>query len=140
MVFPAYAGMFLRIGPLVGIGAGFPRIRGDVPSYICLSASSLAFSPHTRGCSGQAGKGHAGFAVFPAYAGMFRCSCIYPSRPLSFPRIRGDVPIQACRKRGKREFSPHTRGCSAVGVAEGGNEMVFPAYAGMFRPRNLPAL
>ena len=33
-------------------------------------------------------------------------------------------------------FSPHTRGCSAVGVRRTGGTIVFPAYAGMFRRCN----
>ena len=30
-VFPACAGMFPMAQPIVGVGAGFPRVRGDVP-------------------------------------------------------------------------------------------------------------
>ena len=51
---------------------GFPRIRGDVPMI----------------AAGDAAKA----AVFPAYAGMFRCRVRYLDRRRSFPRIRGDVP------------------------------------------------
>ena len=112
-VFPAYAGMFRD--PIYGdpLQLCFPRIRGDVPSYPYWAYLTCLFSPHTRGCSSyqpdsvRKGKG--------------------------FPRIRGDVPRRAQAEYVKALFSPHTRGCSVMAAFRGGDDGVFPAYAGMFR-------
>ena len=53
-------------------------------------------------------------AVFPAYAGMFRRPDSEKKLSLSFPRIRGDVPDKRTGEVKINEFSPHTRGCSAL--------------------------
>ena len=58
VVFPAYAGMFLRVRRGRGTTRGFPRIRGDVPLRMHFSNTLPWFSPHTRGCSGHWGLGH----------------------------------------------------------------------------------
>ena len=72
------------------------------------------------------------YRVFPAYAGMFPVVTPQATCAGSFPRIRGDVPISYGITYEERQFSPHTRGCSA-GVCFAGQEAgVFPAYAGMF--------
>ena len=70
-VFPAYAGMFLIPHDGYTQAEGFPRIRGDVPLQVCYTILSIAFSPHTRGCSSAASPALICAAVFPAYAGMF---------------------------------------------------------------------
>ena len=51
---------------------GFPRIRGDVPAVGGAREGDNGFSPHTRGCSGDAAAATVVCNVFPAYAGMFR--------------------------------------------------------------------
>ena len=50
-VFPAYAGMFLRLCTRPFPQSGFPRVRGDVPCAKPYSHSGTQFSPRTRGCS-----------------------------------------------------------------------------------------
>ena len=65
---------------------------------------------------------------------MFRSLVFMDSLSKSFPRIRGDVPIQNKHQGDNRWFSPHTRGCSRLLTALGSGHTVFPAYAGMFRP------
>ena len=50
-VFPACAGMFRAKGERFGFSAGFPRVRGDVPSSVCLHLVVRGFSPRARGCS-----------------------------------------------------------------------------------------
>ena len=52
---------------------------------------------------------------------------------MSFPRIRGDVPIACDNPDDLQVFSPHTRGCSVQDFARPIRLGVFPAYAGMFR-------
>ena len=72
--------------------------------------------------------------VFPAYAGMFPAIGGFRCGPMSFPRIRGDVPHGGEFGLRSGEFSPHTRGCSSSGPHQAGERQVFPAYAGMFLP------
>ena len=71
-VFPACAGMFLRLPAWSRYISSFPRVRGDVPHPTHRRPPKHTFSPRARGCSG-AGVGfrHSGI-VFPACAGMFR--------------------------------------------------------------------
>ena len=113
--------------------ARFPRIRGDVPLMLVKPLISKSFSPHTRGCSENGYdtllQGH----VFPAYAGMFRTDLLGWFGPARFPRIRGDVPFQLGTSAAATEFSPHTRGCSSASGLDFASQVVFPAYAGMFR-------
>ena len=114
-VFPAYAGMFL-IQLHYGLPtAGFPRIRGDVPTCGNTRTAPTGFSPHTRGCSPAACTRFRLRSVFPAYAGMFRVGTPPNRRSPRFPRIRGDVPKSIEQNRGPPGFSPHTRGCSPRG-------------------------
>ena len=91
----------------------FPRIRGDVPTSYLAEPPENQFSPHTRGCSCIAAPGLWDLDVFPAYAGMFLDPEAFTEPDYGFPRIRGDVPLEASQIRGSG-FSPHTRGCSAV--------------------------
>ena len=133
VVFPAYAGMFLRLRPFFIVLAGFPRIRGDVPGKKSRAAPTALFSPHTRGCSFPSGPYHAGLLVFPAYAGMFPAASVAFAPARRFPRIRGDVPAAIGFYLVMRRFSPHTRGCSAEDDTPKSFDTVFPAYAGMFR-------
>ena len=132
-VFPACAGMFpLRVCGFFR-GYRFPRVRGDVPIFdprSCLPRTfsprargcspprrrlhlqSLRFSPRARGCSEAFFRGGHEGVVFPACAGMFRCSHLVIQLPLSFPRVRGDVPCRPYQTRRNPGFSPRARGCS----------------------------
>ena len=93
-VFPAYAGMFLRRRKDHRCHLGFPRIRGDVPSFFGTDGRRYKFSPHTRGCSGHVIEVPGVGSVFPAYAGMFRSTAQLGAASPCFPRIRGDVPMR----------------------------------------------
>ena len=55
----------------VCVGAGFPRVCGDVPAGLPGGAVLPTFSPRMRGCSVQDNLHSATDEVFPAYAGMF---------------------------------------------------------------------
>ena len=57
----------------------------------------------------------------------------------SFPRARGDVPGSHPPSRTSQAFSPRTRGCSRCRMIVVYNHIVFPAHAGMFRVRQVPA-
>ena len=48
-VFPAYAGMSPDWWGNVGVGTGFPRLRGDEPKGTKCSPPNCSFSPPTRG-------------------------------------------------------------------------------------------
>ena len=69
---------------------------------------------------------------------MFRRPSRTSRLPNRFPRIRGDVPLLPMVSSRHPWFSPHTRGCSAVGTDQQYIKHVFPAYAGMFRMKLLP--
>ena len=51
-VFPACAGMFLKLSKLRLLALSFPRVRGDVPLLHGLDNIVIGFSPRARGCSG----------------------------------------------------------------------------------------
>ena len=114
-VFPAHAGMFLRLCRPVPRGLRFPRARGDVPG----------------GDNNPAGN----LPVFPAHAGMFRSHPNRQVRRYCFPRARGDVPTPRRGWSPRPRFSPRTRGCSSRPRNHHQHEGVFPAHAGMFRIR-----
>ena len=132
-VFPAYAGMFHSLPTLLIQRQRFPRIRGDVPAQHSSMMIRSPFSPHTRGCSPGCARSRSCLGVFPAYAGMFRLGRLPRATCTSFPRIRGDVPLARTLGVSTGRFSPHTRGCSGLLPLQAVHELVFPAYAGMFR-------
>ena len=139
-VFPAYAGMFRIVWKARLMLVSFPRIRGDVPLSPSLAQVCVRFSPHTRGCSYCRSWRYRGGRVFPAYAGMFPITLALLRNPPGFPRIRGDVPMKVPQGAGRREFSPHTRGCSCDPTCGQKPWAVFPAYAGMFLEDHLIGL
>ena len=131
-VFPACAGMFPSL-TLTSIRlACFPRMRGDVPTFIFAVEGHLEFSPHARGCSAMASSAAMGARVFPACAGMFLSFSLAPRLAMCFPRMRGDVPKTEVSKAYMLLFSPHARGCSGVAGVSFPRRTVFPACAGMF--------
>ena len=131
-VFPACAGMFPQ-GQHRDRGLWrFPRVRGDVPNCVVSVVNVESFSPRARGCSASPRARQRRNLVFPACAGMFRTAPKPRKNCLSFPRVRGDVPIMRLTACIPGSFSPRARGCSAIAETslEGGD--VFPACAGMF--------
>jgi hypothetical protein len=92
-------------------------------------------SPPTRGCS-AAHRGRSGLAaVLPADAGVFRCEEIARKFGNGPPRRRGGVPRLMDAQKAHNSSSPPTRGCSAAGRECGGDALVLPADAGVFRSR-----
>ena len=53
IVFPAYAGMFLRRFASSSRVPCFPRVCGDVPHCVTTIGINIEFSPRMRGCSGN---------------------------------------------------------------------------------------
>ena len=91
-VFPACAGMFLVVPTHRWRPRCFPRVRGDVPTFVTWGAGNGRFSPRARGCSADYDPQYLNPDVFPACAGMFRASRTPSLMSFSFPRVRGDVP------------------------------------------------
>ena len=48
-LFPAYAGVILRLSSQSGFSLSFPRIRGGDPMCTYSATEHGYFSPHTRG-------------------------------------------------------------------------------------------
>ena len=131
-VFPACAGMFLRVIHRILHPIRFPRVRGDVPGVWVGAKHRKQFSPRARGCSGRVQALVVTNDVFPACAGMFLCSSHHLSVSVRFPRVRGDVPIIITQPMSVRRFSPRARGCSCPNDETDPPPDVFPACAGMF--------
>ena len=91
------------------LASSFPRTRGDGPYTRSPYSRASPFPPHTRGwtrgtslglarCFPRAGMD--GWVTTPAHAGM----------DLSFPRTRGDGPMDESLMLNSAMFPPHTRG------------------------------
>ena len=135
-VFPAYAGVFLKRYENGDETACVPRIRGGVPFGLLSIIPVWSCSPHTRGCSHGLIMMSSYSNVFPAYAGVFPFLRYKKSQSYSVPRIRGGVPGYFSITGGKTQCSPHTRGCSSSCIATMYSNIVFPAYAGVFRSKS----
>ena len=70
---------------------------------------------------------------FPRIRGDVPDTASRPNAVDGFPRIRGDVPVMNWLDEKVSAFSPHTRGCSGFRTHQLTPLLVFPAYAGMFR-------
>ena len=136
-VFPACAGMFPSGPHPPHSRHSFPRVRGDVPSFLDGYEEVLPFSPRARGCSSQRRSRPAQLQVFPACAGMFLGGAALGSDASRFPRVRGDVPSRPPLYWRPPRFSPRARGCSCASFHTLGWVVVFPACAGMFLPSSL---
>ena len=133
-VFPVWAGMFRPGAEPPQTSPRFPRVGGDVPLPPSAAAVYWRFSPCGRGCSETAGAAKPPRRVFPVWAGMFRFPGQLPKNLARFPRVGGDVPREAETPRGDEEFSPCGRGCSVREQRRTPTRLVFPVWAGMFRP------
>ena len=135
-VFPAYAGVFLNPAKLLKIFLSLPRIRGGVSVSPRATTAYFRSSPHTRGCFHLHDACARWRDVFPAYAGVFLV-VKQRARPLpGLPRIRGGVSLGEVCLYDREESSPHTRGCFLLPVLRIAERVVFPAYAGVFLPRD----
>ena len=111
----------------------FPRVCGDVPPAGPRPWRRYMFSPRMRGCSSSGNQRMRFSSVFPAYAGMFRLAFQLHALHACFPRVCGDVPNHAKHIIVGQWFSPRMRGCSERKQKKDPHQLVFPAYAGMFR-------
>ncbi len=92
----------------------------------------LKLSPRMRGCFQASCRRSPSLRAFPAYAGMFPVSGVYPCANRCFPRVCGDVSqlIEARARQGG--LSPRMRGCFLLPIIPNEPIWAFPAYAGMF--------
>ena len=118
-VFPACAGMFRKNPTKDCAWCRFPRVRGDVPPGPNTVLTPVKFSPRARGCSQRALRLGSFLEVFPACAGMFQSPLFPAQHAFSFPRVRGDVPLEKSTDKNAKAFSPRARGCSAWGLCKG---------------------
>ena len=106
-------------------------MRGDVPGKYPWEGCCRKFSPRARGCSRFTRKETTMATVFPACAGMFPKSVTGSKPYVSFPRVRGDVPVLQGFSGCVFWFSPRARGCSGFPLCRGMGGRVCPACAGM---------
>ncbi len=132
-VFPAHAGMDRYQRAQTLRRGSFPRTRGDGPTDSRRSASSIRFSPHTRGWTAHGERLARWASVFPAHAGMDQQRLSLLLCVGRFPRTRGDGPNERVSMGDAPEFSPHTRGWTRCRGSESPEQAVFPAHAGMDR-------
>ena len=107
---PACAGMSLAHLAPSPVNSGFPRLRGDVPSYESVEIVRRAVPPLARGCPPNQSPLNGPKSGSPACAGMS------PGRPprrrtaRGFPRLRGDVPSKASFAASTAPVPPLARG------------------------------
>ena len=89
------------------------------------------FPPHARGWTCDASPHGRAAHVSPARAGMDLSICQSSIPRASFPRTRGDGPVDATSICGGGGFPPHARGWTVRSVADAQIANVSPARAGM---------
>ena len=130
---PARAGMYLvALRRQVSL-TGFPRTRGDVPVGNLERHFVGGLPPHARGCTLGLAAGSGDARASPARAGMYLGTGSGIRRRSSFPRTRGDVPVDADAQRVEILLPPHARGCTPASRRCRHRPPASPARAGMYR-------
>ena len=132
-LFPTHVGMFRKRIMPYGNWRPFPHTRGDVPWPRREARQAGTFSPHTWGCSDGYRDLRWREPLFPTHVGMFRGTRRLRAFREAFPHTRGDVPRLSYQNYAGKHFSPHTWGCSEIGVRRARAGMLFPTHVGMFR-------
>ena len=129
--FPAHAGMDPRGTRAAASRPGLPRTRGDGPDAARVQRQRGEASPHTRGWTRRRRRAAAGDSGFPAHAGMDLARPRSARQSARLPRTRGDGPCRRTDPGTTAAASPHTRGWTAAVADDRGQELGFPAHAGM---------
>ena len=129
---PAHAGMYRQLLRWLVCRLCFPRTRGDVPEVGVYTWYEGELPPHTRGCTHDVQRYLTAETASPAHAGMYPGGNRKTHISWSFPRTRGDVPIQMTAARYSAGLPPHTRGCTGAGAGETARPRASPAHAGMY--------
>ena len=132
VVLPAYAGMFPTHRAAHSRDLGSPRVCGDVSHENGQRPIEESFSPRMRGCFPKGFSNCINWPVLPAYAGMFPGAEVPKGLSNCSPRVCGDVSSLEGLPDRRTRFSPRMRGCFRLSVRERVQELVLPAYAGMF--------
>ena len=109
-VSPALAGMDPRPSRSTKCNSSFPRTRGDGPLGAPMEEAVVRFPPHSRGWTSIRPPSTFYHYVSPALAGMDRFTVPSGLVTTSFPRTRGDGPLNSRWKRCAPKFPPHSRG------------------------------
>ena len=130
-VSPASAGMdrYPRHPPIVP--QRFPRERGDGPATRLPRFTASRFPPRARGWTLDCPDIHQTGHVSPASAGMDLPRTHDPRRARSFPRERGDGPLNHDHGLWIIKFPPRARGWTSRAGQVWGASHVSPASAGM---------
>ena len=137
-VFPAHAGVFPHIDRSKTFKKSLPRSCGGVSTDFVLKMAAEESSPLMRGCFSLDVRQRSGPGVFPAHAGVFP-QVPYPRAVRSsLPRSCGGVSKGGSQKTYLPKSSPLMRGCFYRGDVKLLLDRVFPAHAGVFRPRCSP--
>ena len=115
-VFPAHAGVFLKISKRIAAEGGLPRACGGVSKLELVKLAKRASSPRMRGCFFKSADGEESPGVFPAHAGVFP---------------KGRQSLSSCSDC-MSGSSPRMRGCFRLLFPSGFATEVFPAHAGVF--------
>ena len=130
-VSPACAGMDPMRAQRIPDATGFPRMRGDGPIAEWTLRIQGLFPPHARGWTCTILEVVPTCVVSPACAGMDRFWTTTGIGFPSFPRMRGDGPLDALYHWNDVQFPPHARGWTHFSRGELGFIWVSPACAGM---------
>ncbi len=109
-VYPACAGIDPGPSGVRSGTAGLPRMRGDRPSRSPWIRHSSWFTPHARGSTTIVMDVIILGLVYPACAGIDRCTARRMTPPTCLPRMRGDRPRPSPPVSVAARFTPHARG------------------------------
>ena len=110
VVYPACAGIDLRIWRWLAARLRLPRMRGDRPPGRWTRGEKDKFTPHARGSTVFRQFEKFSNNVYPACAGIDPFACSFSASVAGLPRMRGDRPMWHNNSDGAGLFTPHARG------------------------------
>ena len=109
-VYPACAGIHLKLEDIPEEYRGLPRMRGDPPSPLHLVTVPSSSTPHARGSTRSKGQAERAWAVYPACAGIHPHGSGLCTSQYGLPRMRGDPPARIITPGPRAVSTPHARG------------------------------
>ena len=110
-------------------------MRGDRPHLFFRRSNTRSFTPHARGSTLDTRYVLSWSHVYPACAGIDHSSLKSGTYTSRLPRMRGDRPLEEMLCFWGCVFTPHARGSTIGGVSDIVAVPVYPACAGIDRPR-----
>ncbi len=135
---PALAGMDPFQPAAFSSASSFPRARGDgpvIPQILCTFAT---LPPRSRGWTRGCARNQSPLRASPALAGMDPCKTWNFLAALSFPRARGDGPVDGLAAFSGAELPPRSRGWTRLDCREHRPDRASPALAGMDPRASIP--